>query len=130
MGERTPNVAIAIISRSAGPVERCVTFVTIGHCAVRPGKFGPDCRSGSHSWRPQSIVRLTDGAKVSRQAVTKHLRALAAAGIVRSNRAGRERIWQIQTRRLKEVRRYLDQISARWDEAIVRLQALVEEKEP
>ncbi len=77
---------------------------------------------------PQSIVRLTDGTKVSRQAITKHLHALAEAGLVRSTRNGRERIWQLQTKRLSEVRTYLDQISAQWDDAIERLRALVEEE--
>ncbi|HEY6178934.1 MAG TPA: metalloregulator ArsR/SmtB family transcription factor [Kofleriaceae bacterium] len=76
---------------------------------------------------PQSIVRLTEGADVSRQAITKHLHALAHAGLVRSKRDGRERIWEMQTRRLADARRYLDQISAQWDAAIDRLRALVED---
>ena len=42
------------------------------------------CRGG-----PASISRLTESAEVSRQAVTKHLRALEDAGLVRSGRAGR-----------------------------------------
>jgi DNA-binding transcriptional ArsR family regulator len=75
---------------------------------------------------PQSIARLTDGANVSRQAITKHLHALAGAGLVKSRREGRERIWQIETRRLAQVRRYLDRISEQWDTAIERLQAAVE----
>jgi DNA-binding transcriptional ArsR family regulator len=61
-----------------------------------------------------------------RQAITKHLRVLSDAGLVRSRRAGRERIWELQTRRLAEVRRYLDAISARWDGALERLRTLVE----
>ena len=76
---------------------------------------------------PQSIVRLTEGADVSRQAITKHLHALAHAGLVRSKRDGRERIWEMQTRRLADARRYLDQISAQWDAAIDRLRAMVED---
>ncbi len=79
------------------------------------------CESG-----PQSIVRLTDGAQVTRQAVTKHLRALSDAGLVRSERVGRETIWELETKRLAEVRRHLDQISQRWDGALERLKALVE----
>ncbi len=75
---------------------------------------------------PQSTVGLTDGSSVSRQAIAKHLRALSDAGLVRSRRAGRERIWELQTRRLTEVRRYLDAISARWDGALERLRTLVE----
>jgi DNA-binding transcriptional ArsR family regulator len=78
---------------------------------------------------PQSIVRLTDGTKVSRQAITKHLHALAEAGLVRSTRDGRERIWQLQTKRLADVATYLEQISSQWDEAIERLRALVEPDE-
>jgi DNA-binding transcriptional ArsR family regulator len=76
---------------------------------------------------PQSIARLTDGADVTRQAVTKHLHALAKAGLVRSTRDGRERIWEMQTRRLADARRYLDQISTQWDDAIDRLRAMVED---
>jgi DNA-binding transcriptional ArsR family regulator len=76
---------------------------------------------------PQSIARLTEGTDVSRQAITKHLHALAHAGLVRSKRSGRERIWEIQTPRLAEARRYLDQISTQWDQAIDRLRALVED---
>lgn len=75
---------------------------------------------------PLPIVRLTDGSKISRQAVTKHLQALEEAGLVRSGRAGRERIWELQTHRISEARRYLDQISGQWDEVLERLRAYVE----
>ncbi len=77
---------------------------------------------------PQSIVRLTEGTKVSRQAITKHLHALAEAGLVRSKREGREQIWELQTKRLAEAGKYLEQISDQWDEALFRLRALVEEE--
>jgi len=79
------------------------------------------CREG-----PLSIARLTEGSDISRQAVTKHLDALAAAGLVASERSGRENVFELRTRRLAEVHRYLDEISHQWDKAIDRLQALVE----
>jgi DNA-binding transcriptional ArsR family regulator len=79
---------------------------------------------------PLSIVRLADGATVSRQAITKHLHALEAARLVRSARSGRERIWELQPARLEEARRYLDQISRRWDAALGRLAAFVEKEPP
>ena len=66
------------------------------------------------------------GARVTRQAITKHLRALAQAGVIRSQRDGRERIWQVQTKRLHQVRAFLAQISAQCDEALQRLCAAVE----
>jgi DNA-binding transcriptional ArsR family regulator len=75
---------------------------------------------------PLPIVRLTQGSSISRQAVTKHLRALESAGVVRSGRAGRERVWELQQKRLVQARRCLDKISDRWDEALLRLRIFVE----
>lgn len=75
---------------------------------------------------PLSIVRLTDGFQVSRQAVTKHLRALEEAGLVSSDRDGRERIWSLETKRLAEARRHLESISDQWDDALERLRSYVE----
>ena len=39
---------------------------------------------------PRSIAALTAGAPMTRQAMTKHLRVLEDAGLVASERAGRE----------------------------------------
>lgn len=77
---------------------------------------------------PLSISRLSEGTGVTRQAITKHLTTLEHAGIVHGRRAGRERVWEIETRRLEIARRCLDQISDQWDAAIGRLRALVEEQ--
>ena len=76
---------------------------------------------------PLPIVRLADGASVSRQAITKHLHALEDARLVRSSRSGPECIWELQPARLAEARRYLDAISQQWDAAIGRLRAFVED---
>jgi DNA-binding transcriptional ArsR family regulator len=75
---------------------------------------------------PQNTMRLTEGGAVTRQAVAKHLRALEQAGLVRSMRAGRERIWELETRRLAEAGHWLAVISTQWDEALGRLKVLVE----
>ncbi|HEY3131387.1 MAG TPA: metalloregulator ArsR/SmtB family transcription factor [Acidobacteriota bacterium] len=77
---------------------------------------------------PLSITRLSEGSGVTRQAITKHLHTLAHAGLVHGSRSGRERIWELQTKRLEKARRCLDQISNQWDAAIARLKAFVEEK--
>ena len=76
---------------------------------------------------PLSITRLSAGTGVTRQAITKHLNTLAHAGVVRSTRSGRERIWELETKRLERARQSLDLISAQWDAAIGRLKMLVEE---
>jgi DNA-binding transcriptional ArsR family regulator len=102
-------------ARDAAPV-----FAALGH-PTRLQLVTRLCVGG-----PQSITRLTDATKVTRQAVTKHLDALAEAGLVRSTRDGRERIWEIAPRRLVDASRYLEQISKQWDDAIERLRAFVE----
>lgn len=78
---------------------------------------------------PLPIASLSAEADVTRQAVTKHLHALADAGLVRCRtpRGGRQRLWEIQTRRLEAARRFLDRISRQWDDALSRLQAFVED---
>jgi DNA-binding transcriptional ArsR family regulator len=74
----------------------------------------------------QSIAHLTSGSNMTRQAITKHLNALSNAGIVRSERAGRERVWSVETARLAEARGYLYRVSVKWDAAIERLREFVE----
>ena len=74
-----------------------------------------------------SVTRLTAGSGVSRQAVSKHLRVLAGAGLVRGSRRGRESLWRLEPRRLDEARRSLDHLSRQWDEALDRLRMFVEE---
>jgi DNA-binding transcriptional ArsR family regulator len=75
---------------------------------------------------PLSTVTLGAGSGITRQAVTKHLQALADAGLVEGTR-GRPRVWRLKPRRLDEARRSLDRISQQWDDALGRLRAFVEE---
>jgi DNA-binding transcriptional ArsR family regulator len=76
---------------------------------------------------PLSIARLTDGTDVTRQAITKHLRVLADAGLAHGVRQGREQVWQLEAARLEEARRSLEVLARRWDEALLRLKAVLEE---
>jgi DNA-binding transcriptional ArsR family regulator len=75
---------------------------------------------------PLSTSRLGAGAHVTRQAIAKHLQVLAAAGLVRAARRGREVIWQIEPAQLEKARSYLDDISRQWDHALQSLKAFVE----
>jgi DNA-binding transcriptional ArsR family regulator len=63
---------------------------------------------------PQSIARLTAGTKVTRQAVSRHLRVLAGAGLASAVRRGRESRWSLEPDRLEVARRYLDRVSEQW----------------
>ena len=75
---------------------------------------------------PLSIAKLSGQFDVSRQAITKHLDVLADAGLVRSQRLGRERIWEFEPKRLSEAHEYLEFLSQRWDSSLARLKAFVE----
>ncbi|MGH7662881.1 MAG: ArsR/SmtB family transcription factor [Gemmatimonadaceae bacterium] len=77
---------------------------------------------------PLSISHLSEGTGVTRQAITRHLYALGDAGLVRNARRGRERVWELDLKRLEKARRYLDQIAAQWDEAANRLKLFVEDQ--
>jgi DNA-binding transcriptional ArsR family regulator len=77
---------------------------------------------------PLSITRLSEGTGVTRQAITRHLYTLGDAGLVRSARHGRERVWELDRKRLEKAKQYLDQISAQWDAVVDRLKAFVEDQ--
>jgi DNA-binding transcriptional ArsR family regulator len=76
--------------------------------------------------RPMSIANLTRGTPITRQAITKHLRVMEHAGLVRNTKQGRESYWELDRRRLEEVRRNLALISKQWDDALGRLRKFVE----
>jgi DNA-binding transcriptional ArsR family regulator len=108
-------------ARAAGLAQAAPVFAALGD-ETRLALVGRLAGGG-----PWSIARLTAGSAVTRQAITKHLHVLAGAGLVRDARRGRERIWELDSEKLVEARRTLDEISKRWDEALDRLKAFVEE---
>lgn len=75
---------------------------------------------------PLSISRLSEGAPITRQAVTKHLDTLEGSGLVQASQKGRERIYEFAPARLRAAQRYLAQVSAEWDDALERLRRYVE----
>ena len=77
--------------------------------------------------QPYSISQLTKGSKLTRQAITKHLRVLKNAGLVRNIRAGRESRFEFDPKPVEELRKYLDFVSAQWDQALTRLKSFVED---
>jgi DNA-binding transcriptional ArsR family regulator len=77
---------------------------------------------------PSSLSTLSEGANVSRQAVTKHLHVLASAGLVCRKRRDGATIWELTGRGLDDARRALDAISRDWDAALSRLRDLVEQR--
>ncbi|SPE18177.1 Transcriptional regulator, ArsR family [Candidatus Sulfotelmatomonas gaucii] len=79
------------------------------------------------SGEPASITQLTAGTRITRQAITKHLRVLERTGLVRCVRAGRESRFGLDPRPLHAMQQYLDVVSHQWDQALARLKAFVED---
>jgi DNA-binding transcriptional ArsR family regulator len=77
--------------------------------------------------QPYSISQLTDGSRLTRQAITKHLRVLERVGIVRSVHRGRESLFEFDPKPIEETRKYLDFVSEQWDQALSRLKSFVED---
>lgn len=76
--------------------------------------------------QPRSISQLTAGSKLTRQAITKHLRVLESVEIVHSVRAGRESLFEFHPEPMEEAKKYLDLVSEQWDQALSRLKSFVE----
>ena len=108
-------------ARAESFVDAAPVFAALG-AATRLKVVSKLCTDG-----PASTAGLSEGTGVTRQAITKHLDTLEAAGLVRSSRSGRERIWEIEPARLARARKCLDEIDAQWDAALGRLKAFVEE---
>lgn len=107
-------------SRSRALENSAPLFAALGD-RTRLGLVVRLCEEG-----PLSIAKLTARSAITRQAVTKHLRVLADAGVVRGERDGRESVWTLKPRRLDDARACLDRIGNQWDAAIDRLRDFVE----
>src|SRR5580693_4071379 len=77
-----------------------------------------------------SIAELTDGTKLTRQAVTKHLRVLERVRMVHGKRAGRQNLFEFDPKPLNEMKEYLELVSKQWDGTLARLKTFVESDEP
>jgi len=77
--------------------------------------------------QPRSISQLTEDSRLTRQAITKHLRVLESVGIVHSVHAGRESLFEFDPTPIEEMREYLNFVSEQWDHALARLKSFIED---
>ena len=117
---RTPSSNRAI--RSPRELRRSAPlFAALGD-DTRLGLVGRLCARG-----PLSTTRLAEGIGVTRQAVSKHLEVLAAAGVLRSRRFGRERVWELESASLQAAQEWLDLIAREWSRALGRQRSFAAE---
>jgi DNA-binding transcriptional ArsR family regulator len=77
--------------------------------------------------QPYSISQLTEGSRLTRQAITKHLRVLESVGIVHSVHSGRESLFEFDPKPIEETKKYLNFVSEQWDQALSRLKSFLED---
>ena len=92
----------------------------------------------SHPARRQMLDLLADSDrsvnviaghfKMSRPAVSQHLRVLLDAGLVTEERHGRERRYHFEPEQLSQVRAWLARYERFWDERFQKLQKLLAKK--
>jgi DNA-binding transcriptional ArsR family regulator len=80
------------------------------------------------SGEQRSIAHLTTGSRLTRQAITKHLRVMERTSIVRCTRAGRQTLFTLNPKPLLELSEYLALVSTQWDHALLRLKSLAESR--
>lgn len=83
-----------------------------------------------HARDGQRLHELCADTGMTRQAVTKHLTILEAAGLVVSTRAGREKLHHLNPAPLNEItRRWLDKYSRRRLDALATLKKALEDND-
>lgn len=80
-----------------------------------------------HREGPCSVTELAAPLAITRQAVSKHLEVLEGAGLLERETRGRERVNRARPEPLQDVKAWLDECSAAWDERLQRLRAYLDE---
>ena len=75
------------------------------------------------SQRPRSVQEIADRLPISRPAVSRHLRVLSEAGLVRDQQQGTRRLYQLDEQGAEAARRYIAQV---WGDAAVRFKLFAE----
>lgn len=74
---------------------------------------------------PRSISALSEGTRISRQAVTKHLDVLAGAGLVHAERRGREQLYRLDPAPITAMAGWAAEFCAGWQSRLDQLEAFL-----
>ena len=78
---------------------------------------------------PKTATQLAREYPISRQAILKHLQILEEAGLVAVYQQGREKRYTLTPEPLSELDQWIKDISAKWDERLLRLKTFVEHEQ-
>ena len=76
---------------------------------------------------PAPVNDLAVGFRVSRPAISKHLRVLRSAHLVREKKEGRQRIYQLEPDRIQEVAKWAEEYRKFWHHNIASLKRHIEQ---
>jgi DNA-binding transcriptional ArsR family regulator len=77
---------------------------------------------------PTPVNALAADFRQSRPGISKHLRVLRQAALVTEERAGRERLYQLEPRPLQQVAGWIEGYRAFWLDSLNQLKRYLEEK--
>ena len=77
-----------------------------------------------------TATSLNQITAVTRQAVDRHLRVLASAGLVESRREGREVIYSLKPATVARSAEWLEELGRTWERRLLDIKALAESPEP
>lgn len=79
---------------------------------------------------PKTATQLARDYPITRQGILKHLTILENAGLVAVHQEGREKRYTLTPKPLSELEQWINTISARWDERLLRLKTWLEDEQP
>jgi len=109
--------------REPGPAELGVVFAAMAD-ATRRQLLAALASAGS-----ATATELAGGLPVTRQAVAKHLAVLKRAGLVTSERHGRDVRFAVQTGGLTKIAGWLEQLVAEWDTRLAAIKQIAEARD-
>lgn len=80
-------------------------------------------------YSPRTATQLAEEYPITRQGILKHLRVLEEAGLVAVYQEGREKRYSLTPQPLGELELWIKDISAKWDQRLLRLKAFVENEQ-
>jgi DNA-binding transcriptional ArsR family regulator len=78
---------------------------------------------------PRTATQLAKDYPITRQGILKHLTILESAGLVAVHQLGREKRYTLKPEPLGELDQWIDNISAKWDERLLRLKTMLEQEQ-
>lgn len=73
-----------------------------------------------------TATQLSQNMEITRQGVTKHINILLDAGLIATNKQGREVYYNLTPKPLSQATQWITHIEALWDKRLTALQDLVE----